>query len=95
MCTGCDGEGSTTTPCMSCNGTGSVHQQVRENISIPKGIDSGVNLRMAKKGNYSTRATNKVLGDPGDLLIKVTVRPHPYYRRDGANIYTDKFITVT
>jgi DnaJ-class molecular chaperone len=38
---------------------------------IPKGVDSGVNLRMSKKGNFSLK------GESGDLLIKVTVKQHP------------------
>lgn len=46
--------------------------QVKEKINIPKGVNSGSNLRMAKKGNYSTS------GESGDLLIKVTVNKHPH-----------------
>jgi DnaJ-class molecular chaperone len=44
---------------------------------------------MSKKGNFSLK------GEAGDLLIKVNVRPHPYFRREGSDIYTDKFITFT
>ena len=28
-----------------------MHQQVKETINIPKGVDNGVNLRVSKKGN--------------------------------------------
>lgn len=89
MCTACGGQGSTFTPCLSCNGSGAVFQSVKETITIPKGVDSGVNLRMSKKGNYAAK------GEAGDLLIKVNVRPHPYFKREGYDIYTDKYITVT
>lgn len=44
---------------------------------------------MSKKGNYSLR------GDPGDLLIKVNVKPHPYFKRQGSDILTEKYITLT
>lgn len=44
---------------------------------------------MSKKGNFALN------GEPGDLLIKINVRPHPYFKREGYDIYTDKFITVT
>jgi len=44
---------------------------------------------MAKKGNWSKS------GKHGDLLIKVTVRDHNYFKREGDDIITEKFITVT
>lgn len=42
--------------------------QVKETVNIPKGVNSGTNLRMSKRGNYSSN------GESGDLLIKVSVR---------------------
>jgi len=89
MCNVCVGTGKTFIPCMSCSGSGTQYQQVKEAITIPKGVDSGVNLRMSKKGNYSLR------GEAGDLLIKVNVKPHPYFKREGPDILTDKYITFT
>lgn len=62
---------------------------MKETITIPKGVDSGVNLRMSKKGNFSLK------GEPGDLLIKVTVKEHPYFKRKGADIYVEKKVTLT
>lgn len=62
---------------------------MKENISIPKGVDSGVNLRMSKKGNYSLK------GEAGDLLITVNIRPHPYFSRQGIDIHTVKYVTMT
>ena len=44
---------------------------------------------MSKKGNFSAK------GEPGDLLIKVTVRPHPYFKREGHDILTDQSITLS
>ena len=62
---------------------------MKENINVPKGVFDGVSLRLAGKGSWSQH------GDSGDLLVKVIVRPHPYFKRDGANIFTDKYISVT
>lgn len=59
-------------------------------MTIPKGVDNGVNLRMVKKGHQSVSK-----GEDGDLLIKVNVKPHPYFKRDGVNILTDKYVTIT
>lgn len=44
---------------------------------------------MSKKGNFSLK------GEAGDLLLKVNVRPHPYFKREGADILCDKKITLT
>ena len=45
---------------------------------------------MTGKGNVSTQG-----GKPGDLLLKVVIRPHHYFKRDGINILVTKQITVT
>jgi molecular chaperone DnaJ len=58
-------------------------------VTIPKGVDTGVNLRMSKKGNYALK------GESGDLLIKLSVRKHPYFKREGFDIHTDKYVTMT
>ena len=52
-------------------------------------MDTGVNLRISKKGNFS------VNGPPGDLMIQIKVKPHPYFKRDGSDINTDLFLTVS
>ena len=88
-CGACSGKGKIYQQCISCNGAGTQYQQAKETISIPKGVDSGVNLRMSKKGNYSLR------GDAGDLLIKVNVKAHPYFKREGSDILTEKSISLT
>jgi len=62
---------------------------VKETVNIPKGVDNGVNLRISKKGHFAT------MGPPGDLLINIKVKPHPYFKRDGFDIHTDLYITVS
>lgn len=42
---------------------------------------------MTKKGNFSLK------GDSGDLLIQVTVKPHPQFKREGTDIISEKSIT--
>lgn len=75
-------------PCPTCRGRGVTTQQVKETINIPKGVDNGVNLRVSKKGNAG-------LGGPaGDLMIQIKVKPHPLFKRDGADIHSDLFISV-
>lgn len=47
----------------TCRGSGKTSSTVKESINIPKGVDTGVNLRISKKGNYSAN------GPPGDLMV--------------------------
>ena len=52
VCGACDGQGSIIrSPCVTCRGKGAKSGQVTEKVDIPKGVDSGVNLRVSKKGN--------------------------------------------
>lgn len=73
---------------MTCRGRGTVHGNVKETINIPKGVDNGVNLRVAKKGHAGNG------GPHGDLIIHIKVRPHAYFKREGANIHTDLYLTI-
>lgn len=74
---------------MTCRGKGSVHATAKETINIPKGVDNGVNLRVAKKGHCGNG------GPYGDLIIHVKVRPHSYFKREGANILTDLYLNIS
>jgi hypothetical protein len=73
----------------TCNGKGAISHVVKESIQIPKGVNNDNNLRLSKKGHFSPN------GSPGDLLIKVMIRPDPYFKRDGSDILTEKFITIS
>ncbi|CAI2369249.1 unnamed protein product [Moneuplotes crassus] len=89
-CPSCGGIGKVIrNPCLSCQGQGSVQTTATETIKIPKGVDTGVNLRMSGKGNKAPQ------GPSGDLMIKVTVKDHHYFKRDKYDINTDKYITIS
>ena len=62
---------------------------MKETVNIPKGVDNNVNLRVAKKGH------NQPMGTPGDLLVNLQVKPHPYFKRENFDIHTDLYITVS
>jgi molecular chaperone DnaJ len=74
---------------VTCSGKGFHHGTVKEEINIPKGVDNGVNLRVSKKGNCGDG------GPAGDLIINVKVKPHAYFKRDGANIHSDCFVSIS
>jgi len=90
QCNTCGGQGSVIkNPCTACYGKGSTTSKVTEQVNIPKGVDEGVKLRVAKKGHYSSNGQN------GDLFINVKIRPHPYFKRVDYDIHTINKITVS
>jgi molecular chaperone DnaJ len=88
-CPQCGGSGKVAQPCEICRGTGT--SPVRESIQvkIPSGVETGSRVRVAGKGHAGS------LGGPtGDLYIITNVAGHPYFKRQGDNIYCTVPITV-
>ncbi|MBO9579188.1 MAG: DnaJ domain-containing protein [Microbacteriaceae bacterium] len=50
-------------------------------VRIPAGVADGQTIKLRGKGEASPNG-----GEPGDLLLTVTVRPHPVFTRDGQNL---------
>lgn len=59
-------------------------------VHIPAGIDTGKSVRLKGKGMPGTGK-----GEPGDLLLRVTVGMKPGYERKGADVYTTVRIPYT
>lgn len=51
-------------------------------VTIPKGVKDSQRIRLAGQGHEG-------LAGRGDLLIKITVRPHSVYERRGDDLYVD------
>ena len=90
-CEACDGMGYTVPPCLSCSGLGSIRAQVTEKVTIPPGVYSDLILRSQGKGNQM----KKGVGQPGDLLLKVTVEDHETFSRDAENVISEAKIPFT
>ncbi len=88
-CSECGGSGSLTGLCPVCNGNGAVPRRETISVKIPAGVDTGSRVRIAGKGHAGTAG-----GPPGDLYIITNVAPHPYFKRQGDNIYCTVPITV-
>lgn len=50
-------------------------------VAIPPGARDAQTLRLKGKGEPGPQG-----GEPGDALIELTVRPHPFFERDGNDI---------
>jgi molecular chaperone DnaJ len=81
-CPACGGTGQAPgEPCSSCGGPGTVQKSDLISVRIPAGVDNGSKVRIPGRGNAGRNG-----GPPGDLYIVIEVAPHPFFRREGANI---------
>jgi molecular chaperone DnaJ len=91
MCERCRGEGRViTTPCEKCRGQGRVRNNRRVVVNIPAGVDDGINVRVTGEGEVSARG-----GTPGNLYVILTVKPHPFFKRQGNDIVYELPISFT
>jgi len=89
-CPQCYGRGEIVSqPCSSCGGTGQVADRKRISIKIPTGIADGKKIRLRGQGQPGASG-----GPPGDLIIKVNVAQHHFFKRRGANIYCEVDINL-
>lgn len=90
-CPHCGGEGQIIKDkCKTCYGDGIVRAEEVININIPAGVAQGMQLSMSGRGNAAARN-----GVSGDLLILIEESEHPFLKRDGNNLFVDKYISFT
>ncbi|MBU3591128.1 DnaJ domain-containing protein [Polynucleobacter sp. 78F-HAINBA] len=70
-------------PTQDANGHVST-QERKLDVSIPKGIKAGQNLRLAGQGGPGMGS-----GAAGDLYLEIDFHPNPIYRIDGKDVYLD------
>jgi DnaJ-class molecular chaperone len=59
------------------------------NISIPAGIEHGQQIRYEGMGDDSVRDLR-----PGDLIVNVSIMPHPKFRRENTNLILEHSISA-
>jgi len=90
-CGTCGGAGTVIKkPCKSCSGAGRVRREKTLKINIPKGIDSGRRIRLTGEGEAGVRG-----GPAGDLYVLISIKPHKFFKRDGANLMCRVPIAMT
>jgi curved DNA-binding protein len=62
----------------------------RLKVKIPPGVETGSRIRLAGQGAPGERS-----GEPGDLYLRITVRPHPTVRVEGRDLLLDLPITAS
>src|ERR1035437_5782261 len=82
-CPACQGRGQVIDdPCPSCAGAGRVTRERMLSVNIPAGVEDGTRIRLAGEGEAGLRG-----GPPGDLYIFLSLAPHEFFQRDGADLH--------
>ncbi|MCK6066120.1 MULTISPECIES: DnaJ C-terminal domain-containing protein [Microbacterium] len=59
-------------------------------VKIPAGVSDGQKIRLRGRGRPSPDG-----GEPGDIVVQVSVRPHPVFTREGLNLRVTVPVTFT
>lgn len=90
-CPKCGGKGKfVESPCHKCNGRGRVNRRASVEVNIPAGIDDRQIFNVRGAGNAGLNG-----GPKGDLKVAVFVRPHPFFERDGYNVWCEQTVSYT
>lgn len=88
-CAKCRGRGVwIESPCPACRGNCYEFVPRTLKAQIPAGVDDGMIVRLARQGEPNANG-----GPPGDLLIRIHLRPHPSLQRQEDHLYTAAAIT--
>ena len=91
VCPRCQGEGERIEkPCPECRGAGRVQRKRKLNVKIPPGIDTDSRLKISGEGEAGERG-----GPRGNLYVRIAVRPHAVFERQGNELYCEVLIPYT
>lgn len=88
-CEVCHGRGLVVDdPCQVCHGSGRAKSSKSMQVRIPAGVTDGQRIRIKGKGSPGENG-----GEPGDLYVQITVRPHGVFGRSGDSITLEVPVT--
>ncbi|MGN0190645.1 MAG: molecular chaperone DnaJ [Candidatus Cryptobacteroides sp.] len=89
-CQQCGGIGKIVTdPCPECGGSGLVRKREIVKVTIPAGVEDGMQLRVSGGGNAGRNN-----GISGDLLVVIDVENSEDFIRKGNDVYCTKIISL-
>jgi molecular chaperone DnaJ len=90
-CSACQGSGSVINdPCVSCRGQGRVVRERVIQVKVPPGVEDGTRMRFTGQGEAGANG-----GPAGDLYVVFGVKEHPFFEREGNDIYCAVPISFT
>ena len=82
-CHVCHGRGEVIEhPCETCGGGGRVNTERTLSVNIPAGVEDGTRIRLGGEGEAGLRS-----GPAGDLYIFLSIKPDPFFQRDGSDVF--------
>ncbi len=82
-CDVCRGRGEVhKNPCADCQGQGRVEKKAKIEITIPRGVENGTQLRVIGEGEAGSPGAPR-----GDLYVVLSVAPDERYERDGHDLH--------
>jgi molecular chaperone DnaJ len=89
-CPTCNGVGETiASPCRICQGRGVERRNRKKIVSIPAGVDSGTQIRLAGEGQPGLNG-----GPNGNLYIAIEVKQHKFFRRRENDVLLDLEVNI-
>jgi len=89
-CPACNGKGEViVNPCSTCSGRGQVRNSRNKVVTIPAGVDTGTQIRLAGEGQPGVNG-----GPAGNLYLVIQVQSHKYFRRRDNDILLDLNINI-
>jgi DnaJ-class molecular chaperone len=84
-CATCNGTGVVNDKtCPTCGGSGQVIKPKTIEVNIPAGVRDGSTVRLAGQGGAGMNGTQ-----PGDLYLRIRLRPHPVFSVRGDDVEID------
>ena len=90
-CSSCHGSGQVINdPCPQCHGEGQVLRERELAVKVPAGVEDGTRIRYAGQGEAGAHG-----GPPGDLYVVLAVKEHPFFEREGKDLYCGVPISIS
>ncbi len=90
-CPECHGQGKAIKdPCATCRGRGRVRDTKVFSVDVPPGVDDGDRMRLQGKGE-----AGEYNGPAGDLYVRISIKEHPVFKRDGEDLHCEAPISYT
>ena len=82
-CSTCQGSGKLIVdPCNKCRGRGRITRERTVKVNVPAGVEEGARILYSGEGEAGLYG-----GPPGDLYVVLHAKEHPFFERDGKDIY--------
>jgi molecular chaperone DnaJ len=83
LCVFCEGLGRKSS-CRHCNGRGITEETREISLTIPAGVEHGMQFKLAGDGNFGS-----------DIFVQIIVKLHRIFQRDMNNIYCEVPVSAT